>query len=433
MRFQFGPFILLNFLLIIFSISAFGQASNSGALVPGGPRLKLECGSCDYDYVKRSINFVNFVRDVYNADIYVKVTSQSTGNGSHYNIYFEGQHQYAGINDTLQVNTRSDDTRIERNNQLVESFKKGLLPYLLASPLRDRISYDLDMDIYDFGPRELEVSDPWNFWFFSISGRGSFSLESNHNSYSFRTGFYTTRKTEKSKFSLSYNNRYSEQNFYFRDDDNEIIDSLTINSHNKNQNLWAGYVHSLSDHWSFALTSNSFENSYANYNLSTKLEGGIEYNIYPYNESDRRMFVFTYQVGTSFLDYVETTVFDKTSEILYSHRFEAFISQNQKWGNLFVSADYFSYLHDVRLNRLSINPRISWKVFKGLTLELGSQLSFVNNQINLPKEDADIEDILLRDKLLATNYDFSTNMSIRYSFGSEFANIVNPRFWGRGG
>ena len=52
----------------------------------------------------------------------------------------------------------------------------------------------------------------------------------------------------------------------------------------------------------------------------------------------------------------------------------------------------------------------------------------IHNQLNLPKAGASDEDILLRQKELATQFSFFTNLTIFYTFGSIYNNVVNPRF-----
>jgi len=52
----------------------------------------------------------------------------------------------------------------------------------------------------------------------------------------------------------------------------------------------------------------------------------------------------------------------------------------------------------------------------------------VHNQISLPRGEASLEDVLLRRKMQATEYQFSTSFGLTYTFGSIYNNVVNPRF-----
>ena len=49
------------------------------------------------------------------------------------------------------------------------------------------------------------------------------------------------------------------------------------------------------------------------------------------------------------------------------------------------------------------------------------------NQINLPKGEASVEDLLLRQRQISTSFQNRISMGISYTFGSIFNNIVNNR------
>ena len=68
------------------------------------------------------------------------------------------------------------------------------------------------------------------------------------------------------------------------------------------------------------------------------------------------------------------------------------------------------------------------RVARGLQIRLSAGASMIHNQLNLPKQGASTEEILLRQKELATQYSYFTNLTIFYTFGSIYNNVVNPRF-----
>lgn len=51
-----------------------------------------------------------------------------------------------------------------------------------------------------------------------------------------------------------------------------------------------------------------------------------------------------------------------------------------------------------------------------------------HDQLNLPKGDASLDEILLRRRELATDYDYHISIGLSYTFGSVYSNVVNPRF-----
>ena len=57
----------------------------------------------------------------------------------------------------------------------------------------------------------------------------------------------------------------------------------------------------------------------------------------------------------------------------------------------------------------------------------------MRNQVFLARRGATDDEVLLRRRALETNFDYFTNISIRYTFGSIFNAIVNPRFDPQGG
>jgi hypothetical protein len=50
----------------------------------------------------------------------------------------------------------------------------------------------------------------------------------------------------------------------------------------------------------------------------------------------------------------------------------------------------------------------------------------------LVKGEATLEEILLRRKELATEYEYSISVGLSFTFGSIYSNVVNPRFGGGG-
>jgi len=49
-------------------------------------------------------------------------------------------------------------------------------------------------------------------------------------------------------------------------------------------------------------------------------------------------------------------------------------------------------------------------------------------QLNIPKTSASYEDILLKQKEIASDYSFWMSAGLSYTFGSIYNNVVNPRF-----
>src|SRR5512133_1631538 len=70
------------------------------ALKKTAPRVYLDCGSCDIEYIKTEVTFVNYVRDRKEAQVHILVTIQSTGSGGReYKLNFLGQNEFQGLDD----------------------------------------------------------------------------------------------------------------------------------------------------------------------------------------------------------------------------------------------------------------------------------------------------------------------------------------------
>lgn len=76
---------------------------------------------------------------------------------------------------------------------------------------------------------------------------------------------------------------------------------------------------------------------------------------------------------------------------------------------------------------------MSFRVAKGLKINIGGSAALVHDQLSLVKGGASKEDVLLRIKELETNFRYNTHFGISYTFGSIYKNVVNPRFGGGGG
>jgi len=73
---------------------------------------------------------------------------------------------------------------------------------------------------------------------------------------------------------------------------------------------------------------------------------------------------------------------------------------------------------------------VSVRVFRGFSFNVRGRFERVHDQLSLPIGDATIDEILLRRKELATDFEYSFEVGFRFTFGSVYSNVVNPRFQG---
>ena len=100
------------------------------------------------------------------------------------------------------------------------------------------------------------------------------------------------------------------------------------------------------------------------------------------------------------------------------HREEKDFEGNQYEGN---------FLNDFSKNRISLRARANVRVIKGLSINASGSYEIINDQISLPRGEASIEDVLLGQSQLATNFEADLSFGVSYTFGSLFNNVINTR------
>jgi len=175
--------IILFILLFFCCQSAYSQEKDSIA----NPRenaldIFIDCNySCDFQFIKNNITFVNYMRDVTDAAVYIRVAGQSTGSGgSEIKITLEGQGDYTGQQNEITYTTEAVSTSDERRNIMVRNMKAGLMPFVAQTPLFDQ------MDIqYTELAENIEnevIEDKWNSWVYRASVNGWFNGQSSYQS-----------------------------------------------------------------------------------------------------------------------------------------------------------------------------------------------------------------------------------------------------------
>ena len=368
------------------------------------------------DYIRREIPYINYVRDIKDADLYIISTSQLTGSGGReYTYFLVGQHDFADMRDTLQFTTAPDETQEGRRSMEVKTLKMGLMRYVARTPLSRYI------DIRFTEPMSETVStDKWKNWVFRPS-LSAFLIGEKTYTQQYVNGSFTADKiTEAWKFRsrLSYN--YRVQRFDVGD---EIIKS-TYNT----QYIGLQFVKSITDHWSAGGQTSLRSSTYNNEDIAFELLPGIEYNLFPYSESTRRQLRILYSVGYNYMDYTDTTIYNKVTENLWLHRLSVAYQVIQKWGSINVDVAYSNYLHDWSKNNLDFGGEIELRIAKGLSLNLYGSYTIIHDQLGLVKGDVSPEDILLQIREMETQFSYYLSVGFSYTFGSIYNNVVNPRF-----
>ena len=397
---------------------------------PPGLLVFLDCErrTCDQNYLRREITFINYVRDRRDAQIHILVTNRNAGSGQEYLFNFIGLREFEG-DDTEQVwvssNTNTDD---EKRAGIAQRIRVGVLHYLAKTPLIDQI--EIREEIQSIEDRFLVVDpddDPWDFWVFRLHTDGEISGEDRRSEQKINFSVSASRTTPEWKIRNNANYRYDERTFILNDG-NETV--------GMNRFWWFQHqtVKSLGDHWGLSGKMMVGHMTYMNNKLAIVGAPGIEYNIFPYSESSRRIFTFTYEVGLGRYQYFEETLFGTTEELLYDHTLLVNADAVQPWGEVEVGVELAQYLSDLDQWQAEVEGRLEFRIFRGLSVNISGKWAAVRNQRFLPARGQTDEQILLRQAALATDSRYEMKAGITYQFGSIFNNVVNPRFltrWGQ--
>ena len=402
------------------------QTDTLDILQKSAPKIFIDCGTCDQDYIRTEIPFVNYVRDRKQADVHVMITEMYTGSGgTEYTMTLMGQLRFDGVNDTLKYNANKSDTQDMTRKGLVGVLRKGLVRYVVHSPLGEYLSV-----AYSKPSAGSKAVDEWDYWVFSTSVNSWLNGESQYKSSQVWGSLTASRVTEDWKFRFSVNTSYNENKYEFQIDDTTTIVSTSIS---RSQSFNGSAAKSISEHWSAGLFTYVNSATYSNTDIAASAQPGIEYNIYPYAESTRRQLRIGYQIGISARRYIDTTIYFKKSEVLFTHNLSASLSLRQPWGSTSVTISGSQYLHDLSKNSFSISGNMSIRVFEGLSLNVYGGYSAVHDQLSLAKSSLTAEEVYQQRRELAKSYSYWGSFGFSYTFGSIFNNIVNARFGNQGG
>lgn len=386
------------------------------------PYVFIDCQVCDHNFIRTELSFVHYVRDPEMADIHVFVTGQETpGGGREYQFTFIGRRAFTGTDYTLKHYVEQNATEAENRNAFIGFLKMGYASYLLQTPLGMRFSIEYKEEGSD--NVLSEVDDPWDFWVFqAYVGSVQLEMESNQTKFNSRWGLFADRVTEDWKLRVRPYFNYGLVNIQTEDRDDPVV------SIQRRHGFDSYAIKSVNDHWSAGIFGTYLTNNGQNIHHNIVLSPGIEYSLFPYEVATRKAITFTYQLGYGYHDYYEETIYGKMEENLFDHQFKGVVNILQPWGNIETGFVGSQYLHNLAHYRVELYGQTSVRLFEGFSLSFQIEYSVVRDQLGLPKGEASLEDVLLKQRELATDYSFGGSIAITYTFGSKFTNIVNTRF-----
>ncbi len=418
--------LVVFFVLIFFSgFVPFGSSQTKQVdieeLKKSAPKVYIDCGSCDIEYIKTEITFVNYVRDRNEAQVHILITTQSTGSGGReYTLAFSGQNDFKGIDDTVKYFSNQTDTEDEIRKGLVKTIKMGLLTYVARTPISSRIAVSYAEE------KKLEAAvDKWKSWVFSISSHGHFHGEESYKSSSLGADLAANRVTPEIKIQLGLSASYQNNRYDYG--------GRSSDTNQESYSFDGLVVKSIDEHWSVGGYFNAKSSTYNNIRLSLSPAPAVEYNIFPYSQSTRRQLRILYRIGFNLVRYREETIYFKTKESLWQESLSVSFAEKEKWGSLSAQLSGSHYFHDFSKYSLDAFGTVQLNLLKGLNAFIMGGGSRIRNQLSLVKGEASLEEIILRRRQLETGYSYFFMFGLSYTFGSIFTNVVNPRFGSTGG
>jgi hypothetical protein len=404
------------------------QANTATAgLRSGALSVFLDCNTrfCDSTFFRTEITFVNWARDRTLSQVHLILTSVETGGGGRvFTLDFVGEGELEGTDDRLTHTSGTTDTEAEILDGLTRVMAVGLARYAaLVGRASDVVvsSAQRGSEATDRLVSAADVDDPWDFWVFELSGSFDLEGEETEKDQSYRGRAEARRTTEAWKIELEADGSFSRSEIE-RSDGTIRVDERT----RWNANLLV--VRSMAERWSAGVIAGLGASTRQNQDLGAELFAALEYSFLPYPESPRRSLTARYDIGVRYFDWEEETIFLQTVETRPQHSFRFGFFQRQPWGESDISIRGSQYLHDTSLWSASVEGDLEFRILRGLSLDIGADVGWIENQLFISREGLSDEDIFLGRFDRPTDFTYEFSIGLSFEFGSIFNNVVNNRF-----
>jgi len=378
--------------------------------------LKVYLEGYSSSYVKDNVPFVNYVRDPRAAELHVIVSYISAGSGGgEYSIELLGRGRFAGMNDTLRYYSGPTEIEDDTKQAVVRTLKMGLMRYVARTPFAG----DMRIDCERAAPPRAVV-DRWDGWVFRTGASGGLSGSQLENDYNVGASLSAARVTEKLKIDAAATLSYR--------DDETALTARTIHTIRRINQMNALAVASVTGRWSAGGYASARYTTTGNVKSRFGVAPAVEFSVFPYREASFRTIVFTYGVEYSDVAYRDTTIYDKISERLWSHELWGYMAMARPWGSATGMITWSQYFHDSGINSLSGLVSFSFRLFRGFSLNVSGSYTRDHDRIDQERRYLTDEEILLNLRTLSETYYYGVSIGFSYTFGSIYANVVNPRF-----
>ena len=418
--------LLLAGALLLAALPAPAQTPDSH----GRLRVFLDCpsGGCDRSFLVTTMPFALWTQDRLDADVHLLITRIGTGaGGNEFTVELIGRRSFDGRTDTLVTFVPPNSTDDMRRRELARVVQIGLLPFAMRTGDAGTFAVQYTAPTGGQSASALaDVTDPWNFWVFRARANGSGNAESRSSNYQLSGSFNASRVTEDWKLSFNVSDEYR-ANFF------KLSDGSTRSYILRSADLSSRIVRSVSEHWSVGTRLSGGMSEFRNQDVSAALDLSAEYNVFPWREATSKQLIALVAIGGRYYDYTEITIFERESEARPVARAIIAGESRMPWGTLDGALRYTQYLHDTERFNVSFNGRAQVRLSRGLSLEIRGDAAKVNDQLYLPRGEASDDEVLTRQRALATAYRLGGSIGLSFTFGSIYNTIVNPRLDDLGG
>ena len=379
-------------------------------------KVFLSC-RCDDDFLKQNTLFFDYVRDMSLSDIEVFVFEITNASGGrNYSFNFNGKNNF--LNKEYEINAIiPQNISLNKSREiLLNTYKLGLASFLSNTDYQNLINVNFPHDKIITNKKKI---DNWNNWVFELYGSFNFENEKSISEEEYNLGFDIDRVTDmwrlRSDFELDRSIKFfsgGEQNY---------------SSERESLNFSGSLVRSISNHFSTGFFSSFTQDTFRNYKSSINISPAVEYNFIPYKEVLTREVTLAYKLGYNIYNYIDETIYEFEDQKMFNHSLTLNLRFREKWGSVYSYLVASQFLDLPEQNRLTINNNINLRIVRGLSLRISAYFRFIRDQINLPKGQASVEDLLLRQRQISTDFQNRISMGLSYTFGSIFNNIVNNR------
>ena len=395
----------LILLLLFIPIASFGQNNKLKAY--------LDC-RCDQNYLKQQTSFLDHVRDQNLADIEIFILDVRNPTGTRsFEIKIDGNNEYQEISSSVLVSGYANDTSSTLRDKLLNKLKLALVPFL------DKANYNLNVDV-DSNFDDLTVNDDkWKNWVFELSGSYNDDKEETRKTNRYELEFEVDKLTPDWRIGMEIKRNESKGKYFSNDD--------VYTSSRKTTSFSGRVVKSVSDHFSAGVFLGAYQNTYENIDLNRYIAPAIEYSFYPYRDVLSKEITLAYRIGVGKRNYIEKTIYGYEKQKLSSQTLSLNIRFRQKWGNISSYLNATQFLNDGTKKRFSLRSDLDLRVFEGLAVRFSGNINLIREQYSLAAVSNSIEELLLQQRQIATDYKTNFSVGLSYTFGSIYNSVINTR------